>query len=74
MKIDLTVSKNASMFRRAWDEVVPTDTKVNITSIEESKQVWLEEFGCRMTSDTVGFYLAEFDNEEDYTAFLLRWV
>lgn len=85
MKIDLTKSDNLNMFRRAWKEHVvpnhgigPAGTDRTYT-IKESAEVWHKCFGCTMmyytTSDgNSGFVTAEFDNDEDATAFLLKWA
>jgi hypothetical protein len=72
--IGITVPENIDMFRRAWTTVaVPKYCPNRDTSVAESQRIWLEEFGCRMIFGKTGFLTAEFDNEADYTAFILRW-
>lgn len=73
--IVVSVPDNIDMFRRAWTTVaVPKYHTDKSTGVAESQQIWLKEFGCRMIFGKFGFLTAEFDNEADYTAFLLRWT
>jgi hypothetical protein len=69
MKVDL--KKHHSIFRRAWLSQVGTQT----LTLEESRKVWDREFGCVMHADDSNkFVTAEFASEQDYSAFLLRWL
>lgn len=72
--VDLTVRENFDMFRRAWSETaMPKYTPRNGISVEESQQIWFEEFRCNMIYGLSGFVAAEFDNDAEWTAFVLRW-
>lgn len=69
--IEVDLRKNHPMFRRAWQSIVGYQ---NI-NIDQSREVWLREFGCKMIEDdSYKFVTAVFDREEDYTAFVLRWT
>ena len=73
--IDLTIRNNLEMFRRAWaEQVVPKYNTGPNTTVEESQRLWLEEFKCEMTYGKSGFVTAKFNNDEDYTWFMLRWT
>lgn len=70
MKVDL--KKHHPMFRRAWSSQVGVKSGL---SLEESRQIWKREFGCNMYTDEENkFVTAEFECEEDYSAFLLKWL
>lgn len=72
--IGVNIPENIDMFRHAWTTIVVPKYHTNEnTSVEDSQHIWLKEFGCRMIYGTSGFLTAEFDNEADYVAFLLRW-
>ena len=69
MKVDL--KKHHAMFRRAWLSQVG----VQILTLEESREIWKREFGCVMhTDESDKFVTAEFASDEDYSAFLLKWL
>lgn len=82
MIVDLNVDKNRDIFRRAWSEHVVEKYNIQegdpIYSVEHSRRVWLEEFGCEMTygkcDGKYGFVKARFIDEENFTAFLLRFT
>lgn len=72
--VDLTVRENFDMFRQAWADTAMTKyTPTNGISVEESQKIWLKEFGCRMIYGKSGFVAAEFDDDTEWTAFVLRW-
>lgn len=69
IKVDLL--KDNRMFQRAWVATVGVKPKL---SVEDSRQLWLENFGCKMIEDhREKFVTAVFEREEDYTAFVLKW-
>ena len=69
IKVDLL--KDNRMFRRAWVATVGQKPKL---SVEVSRQLWLENFGCKMIEDNRDkFVTAIFERDEDYTAFVLKW-
>ena len=68
--IEVNLKQHHSMFRRAWRGTLG----VQSLGLEESRQKWLQEFGCKMVEDKDNkFVTAVFEHDEDYTAFLLRW-
>lgn len=69
--IEVDLLKRNKMFLNAWRETVGIKSGI---SIEESNQLWLEHFGCKMISKGGVFVTAVFEREADYTAFLLRWA
>lgn len=72
--VDLTVRENFDMFRRAWSETaMPKYTPTNGISVDESQRIWFEEFRCRMIYGLSGFVAAEFDDDAEWTAFVLKW-
>lgn len=73
--IDLTVRENFDMFRRAWTTTaMPKYKPTNGMGVTESQRIWLKEFGCRMIYGKSGFVAAEFDDDAEWTAFVLRWA
>lgn len=70
IEVDLKI--HHEMFRRAWLTVVGAQKGL---PIEESNKLWEKEFGCKMITGKGNlFETAVFENEADYTAFVLRWT
>lgn len=70
--IEVDLRKHHEMFRRAWLGVVGAQKGL---PFEESKKRWEQEFGCKMFTDKGNLFVkAVFENDEDYTAFVLRWA
>ena len=70
--IEVDLRKHHPMFRRAWQSIVGF---VKDLTVDESRRVWKETFGCDMITDKDHkFVTAVFERDEDYTAFLLRWA
>ena len=69
IEVDLRI--HHEMFRRAWLTVVGTRKGL---AIEESRALWEKEFGCKMIAAKGNLFdTAVFENEADYTAFMLKW-
>ena len=69
IEVDLKI--HHEMFRRAWLNVVGAQKGL---PIEESRKLWEKEFGCKMITDEGNLFVkAVFENEADYSDFLLRW-
>lgn len=72
--VDLTVRENFDMFRRAWTDIaMPKYHPRNGMGVAESQRIWLAEFKCRMIYGKSSFVAAEFDEDAEWTAFVLRW-
>ena len=73
IEVDLRVHN--PMFRRAWLATLGPRSGI---STEESLELWKNTFGCRMIGLTekgeTRWVTAVFDRDEDYTAFLLKWM
>lgn len=69
IEVDLKI--HHEMFRQAWHSVVGVQKGL---PIEESRKLWEKEFGCKMIADKGNLFVkAVFENEADYTAFMLKW-
>jgi hypothetical protein len=69
--IEVDLRKHHEMFRRAWLGVVGEQKGL---PLEESKRRWEQEFGCKMITGKGNLFVtAVFENNKDYSAFLLRW-